>query len=97
LIKRKHPMIYYEAHETVHLPEIYQLLEPLNYKFYWVPVKNYNTNNLNNVEENIFGNSALHSIVAWPANFADLNLPVVQGAYDSLERLYADQGITYTR
>ena len=26
LIKRKNPVVYYEAHETIHLPEIYQLL-----------------------------------------------------------------------
>jgi FkbM family methyltransferase len=97
LIKRKNPVVYYEAHETVHLPEIYQLLSPLNYKFHWVPVRNYNPNNLNQVEENIFGNSALHSIIAWPANLPDLDLHPVKDAHDSLERLYADQGITYIR
>lgn len=97
LIKRKNPVVYYEAHETVHLPEIYQLLSPLNYKFYWVPVRNYNPDNFNQVEENIFGNSALHSIVAWPANFPDLDLHPVQGANDSLERLYGDMGVVYNR
>lgn len=97
LIARKRPIIYYEAHETKQLSEIYQTLEPLNYKFYWVPVKNYNKNNFKQVQENIFAESVLHSILAMPPQYDPLDLWPVQGKDDTLERLYADQGLTYIR
>jgi FkbM family methyltransferase len=92
IIKKKHPVVYYEAHETVHLKEIYQLLSPFPYKFYWVPVRNFNPDNFNKQTQNIFGDSTLHSIVAWPDYLPELELWPVQDADDTLEKLYARLG-----
>jgi FkbM family methyltransferase len=97
VIKVKNPVIYYEAHETVHLKEIYQLLAPQDYKFYWVPIKNFNIDNFNKSTQNIFGESFLHSIVAWPTRFPDLDLPLVDGQDDTLEKFWARYGKNYQR
>ena len=97
IIKKKLPVVYYEAHETHDLDKIYQLLQPLPYRLYWVPVRNFNKNNFNGETKNIFGDSMLHSIVAWPDNLPELDLQLVQGPDDTLEKLYTRQGINYTR
>ena len=81
------PTIYYEAHETPHFKEIYELLEPLGYSFYWAQVNNYNPNNARGNILNVFGNTALFSVLAWPEGFAELPLDKVLGPDDSWEKL----------
>lgn len=88
IIATKSPVIYYEAHESQHLKEIYTLLSPDRYKFYWAQVNNYNPNNFKNNTENIFGTSGLMSILAWPVFLPDLPMTPVLGADDSVARFY---------
>lgn len=97
LLKQKAAVVYYEAHETVHLTEIYELLQPLGYRFYWMTVDNYNVNNLNKSTENMFGNNVLTNIVAWPGDLPELGLYSVQDKNDTVENYYARLGFNYVR
>lgn len=97
IIKAKQPVIYYEAHETVELREIYNLLSELDYRLYWCKVNNYNTNNFNKNYLNIFGDTSLHNVLVWPLYLPELPLDQVQGPDDTLEKLYAAKGFTYIK
>ena len=88
IIAQRCPVIYYEAHESKHLKEIYEMLEPLGYRFYWVQVNNYNPENYAGNKENIFGQSGLMSILAWPKNLPELPMTPVLGAEDTANRFY---------
>jgi len=90
IIQQRFPVIYYEAHESKNLKEIYEMLEPLGYRFYWAQVNNYNPDNFAGNEENIFGGSALMSILAWPKNLSELSMTPVEGPDDTAGRFYVD-------
>jgi hypothetical protein len=60
------PVIVYEAHETEHFSEIYNYLKNLKYKLVWLQCLNFNADNFKKNSNNIFDNTALYSIVAWP-------------------------------
>ena len=90
IIKIKKPAIYYEAHESKDLKEIYQLLEPHGYRFYWCQVNNYNPGNFTKNTNNIFLNSGLISILAWPRNLAELLLTQVDGPEDTPNKFYTN-------
>ena len=62
-------MIYYEAIETPNLSEIYHMLTALDYRLYWLCVRNYNPANFLGQQENIYLDSALMSILAWPGHY----------------------------
>lgn len=88
IIAQRCPVIYYEAHESKHLKEIYEMLQPLGYRFYWAQVNNYNPDNFAGNKENIFGDSGLMSILAWPKNLPELPMTPVLGAEDTASRFY---------
>jgi hypothetical protein len=90
IIAQRCPVIYYEAHESKHLKEIYEMLQPMGYRFYWAQVNNYNPDNFAGNEENIFGKSALMSILAWPKNLPELAMTPVLGPEDTANRFYVD-------
>ena len=89
IITRRKPAIYYEAHETKELPEIFDLLKPLNYRLYWCCIPNYVTNNWKNNQKNIYGDTILISILAWPDNLSKIDLPEVLDRDDNHEKLLA--------
>lgn len=87
LIKQHQPVIYFEAQETTDLPEIYLMLAGLGYRLGWCVVRNYNPNNFRNNSKNIFADSAIFSIIAFPAGTNhDWPLPVL-GPDDSWQKL----------
>jgi FkbM family methyltransferase len=88
IISTRTPVVYYEAHESPHLKEIYTLLSPTRYKFYWAQINNFNPGNFKKNSDNIFGASALMSILAWPVQLPELPLTPVLGADDSVARFY---------
>lgn len=88
MLQTRRPMFYYEAHETKELKEIYEFLDQYGYAFYWSFVRNYNPNNFKNFETNIFGNSMLVSIVAWPNHLGFLPLQPVLGPTDHFSRFF---------
>ena len=90
IIAQRCPVIYYEAHESKHLKEIYEMLQPMGYRFYWAQVNNYNPDNFAGNKENIFGGSALMSILAWPKNLSELPMTPVLGPEDTANRFYVD-------
>ena len=65
-IRSSLPCIVYEAHETEQFSEIWHFLKQFDYRLYWLQCMNYNPNNFNKNSENIFENTALFSVVAWP-------------------------------
>lgn len=77
MIERRRPALYYEAHETKELPEIYDFLKPLDYNLYWASIPNYNPRNWKNNQENIYFNSVLVGTLAWPKSLGEIQLPEV--------------------
>jgi FkbM family methyltransferase len=65
-IKENMPVIVYEAHETKQFAEIFNLLKSLDYRLVWLQCMNYNQKNFKQNTNNVFENTALFSIVAWP-------------------------------
>jgi hypothetical protein len=53
-------------------------------------VRNYNANNFLGEKENIYLDSALMSILAWPGHYDPLPLDLVQGEHDRPQRFYVD-------
>ena len=90
LLKSRRPVIYYEAIETPNLGDIYRMLTALDYRLYWMCVRNYNPNNFLGEQENIYLDSALMSILAWPGQYDPLPMELVQGADDRPQRFYVD-------
>jgi hypothetical protein len=81
------PWIYFEAHETVELPEIIKFLNDLKYNMYWCEVKNFNENNFLKNTNNVFANSATISILAVPNYLEKLPLDKVLDENDTYEKL----------
>ena len=90
LLKSRRPVVYYEAIETPNLGEIYRMLTALDYRLYWLCIRNYNPGNFLNQQENIYLDSALMSILAWPGHYEPLPLDPVQGEHDRPQRFYID-------
>lgn len=90
LLESRRPVVYYEAIETPDIDKIYRMLTALDYRLYWVCVRNYNPDNFLGQQENIYLDSALMSIIAWPGQFDPLTLELVQGADDRPHRFYVD-------
>lgn len=65
LIENNHPIIFYEAMHT-DLPAIFDQLNQLAYKLYWIGVPNYNPNNFKKNTQNIFGDGGVVNILALP-------------------------------
>ena len=65
------PCILYEAHETQQFSEIWHFLKRFDYRLYWIICMNYNPNNFNSNDNDIFQNTALFSVVAWPPTWPD--------------------------
>jgi FkbM family methyltransferase len=86
-IKQHRPIIYFEAQETTDLPEIYLTLSGLDYQLGWCVVRNYNPSNFRNNAENVFGDSAIFSIIAFPAESGHTWPLMVQGPDDSWQKL----------
>lgn len=90
MLKSRRPVVYYEAIETPNLGDIYRMLTALDYRLYWVCVRNYNPNNFLGEQENIYLDSALMSILAWPGQYDPLPMELVRGADDRPQRFYQD-------
>jgi hypothetical protein len=90
IIQTRSPVVYYEAHESKHLAEIYNLLSSSRYRFYWAQVNNYNPNNFKNNNENVFGSSGLMSILAWPKYLEPLPMLEVTGPEDTAAKFYVN-------
>lgn len=90
LLESCRPVVYYEAIETLDLDKIYRMLTALDYRLYWVCVRNYNPDNFLGEQENIYLDSALMSIIAWPGQYDPLPLELVQGEHDRPQRFYVD-------
>jgi FkbM family methyltransferase len=89
IITQRTPALYYEAHETKELPEIYDFLSSLEYNLYWTCVPNYVKTNFKNNSNNIFEDTILVSILAWPKNHGAIPLPIVLDRYDNHTKLLA--------
>lgn len=84
-IKENLPVIFYEAMHC-DLAKIYDMLNGLAYKLYWMPCSNYNPNNFYNNKENIFGNGGVLNILALPFHIEiKTNLPEVISRDDTWE------------
>ncbi|MBR20385.1 MAG: hypothetical protein CMA64_09635 [Euryarchaeota archaeon] len=58
------PTCFIECNTETHLAPLWDRFTKLGYhKFYWCPVRNYNPDNYNNYEKNIFGTSGVINIL----------------------------------
>ena len=86
-IKKNLPLVYYEAQESPHLDKIYNILTEIGYHLYWGCIRNYNPGNFKNNTDNIFGTTALFSVVAVPPGWDKVpGLEPVKDAQDSWKR-----------
>jgi FkbM family methyltransferase len=86
-IKKNLPLVYYEAQESPHLDKIYDILTDIGYHLYWGCIRNYNAGNFKNNTDNIFGTTALFSVIAVPPGWAKVEgLEPVKDAQDSWKR-----------
>jgi FkbM family methyltransferase len=87
-IRKYLPAIYFEAHETPDLPEIYDYLTSIGYSLYWCEVPNFNPNNLNNHPTDIFCNSGTYSLFCVPSGLEhNFSMPKMSDRFDSAEKL----------
>ena len=86
-IKENLPLVYYEAQESPHLDKIYNILTEIGYQLYWGCIRNYNPENFKKNTDNVFGTSALFSVIAVPPGWAKVEgLEPVKDAQDSWKR-----------
>jgi len=86
-IEKHLPMIYFESQDTSGLNEIYPLLSDLGYNLDWCVVRNYMPNNYYQNNINIFGNTAIFSILAHQPSLELEQWIPVTGPDDHWERL----------
>lgn len=89
IIIKHRPVIYYEAHETPNFSEIYHLLKSKNYSLYWCQINNFNPNNYLKNNKNVFGDTALFSVLAVPQRPISIGLDEVIGPDDTWKKLIA--------
>ena len=88
IIRTANPVVYFEAHETPDLPELYDYFIALNYKLYWCEVVNYNPNNFNKNTDDIFQGTGTFSILAVPPIYKwELPLDIVLDRDDNAHKL----------
>lgn len=88
IIKNCYPVVYFEAHETPDLPELYDYFKALNYSLYWTEVVNYNPNNFNKNTNDIFQGTGTFSILAVPPTYGwKLPLDMVLDRDDTAHKL----------
>lgn len=74
IIASNKPMIFYECLHGAGFDEIYDFLNGLGYKIYWIPVTNYNPNNFYKNPVNVFGSGGVVNCLAAPPQIPDLRL-----------------------
>lgn len=85
-VSRHRPGLYIEAQVAENTEAIYNFLAQFDYRTCWVTVRNFNADNFNRNHENVFGNSAIFSILALPSEVkVDLPYPM-QGPTDTWEK-----------
>lgn len=67
LTKHK-PIIFFESHNVVELDLIFDMLDGLKYKIYWMASPNFNPNNFKNNKTNVFGYGGVVNCLAMPDN-----------------------------
>jgi FkbM family methyltransferase len=82
------PIIFYEAHGT-ELPQIYDLLNKLEYTLYWYPCPNYNPRNYKRNSLNVFGMGGVVNILAMPKTHKPIiNLLTVTDRDDTIQQAF---------
>ena len=91
-IRSSLPCIVYEAHETKQFAEIYDFLSAVGYKLFWLQCPNFNVQNFKQNYVNVFGNTVLYSVIAWPPGWPDaLKAQPVLDRNDSAKRFSTDK------
>jgi len=90
-IQENLPLLCYEAQESPHLSQIYTMLTDLGYHLYWAVIRNYNKDNFKNNQENIWGTTALFSVVAVPPSWDRVqHLDPVTGPDDTWKKFLTE-------
>lgn len=83
-ISKHRPVIFYESMHGTGFDIIYDTLTQFGYSIYYYPAKNYNPNNFNGVEQNVFGNGGVINCIALPANHGKIaGLPEMKDRTDN--------------
>jgi FkbM family methyltransferase len=86
------PSVFVECNDETHLTHIYTRFKKLGYeKMYWCPVRNFNPDNYNNFEKNIFGSSGVINllVISPKINVKFEYLEPVLDENDSYKKMYA--------
>lgn len=88
ILARRRPVVYYEAQTQRNFDKIYNLMTKLGYRLSWMGIMNYNPTNFKKNTHNIFANTAIFNIIAWPSGWPEMNVGTpVQGPDDYWQRL----------
>lgn len=72
-INKYRPVIFYESMHGTGFDLIYDTLTGFGYNIYYYPAPNYNPNNFNKVEKNVFGNGGVINCIALPKQYAKVD------------------------
>jgi FkbM family methyltransferase len=90
-IRENLPLLCYEAQESPHLDKIYNILTDFGYHLYWAVVRNYNKDNFKNNAENVWGTTALFSVIAVPPSWNRVkDLDPVTGPDDTWKKFLTE-------
>lgn len=83
-ISKHRPVIFYESMHGTGFDVIYDTLKNFGYSIYYFPAPNYNPNNFNRVEQNVFGSGGVINCIALPANHGKISgLPEMKDRTDN--------------
>lgn len=87
IIENHNPIVFYEVQDHNQFKDdfkiMYRYFKSLNYKLYWFPSPNYNSNNYKNNLYNWSPNGVIFSILALPKKFKDFPLFDVESENDT--------------
>jgi FkbM family methyltransferase len=73
-ISKNRPVIFYESMHGTGFDIIHDMLaRDLGYRIYYFPASNYNPNNYNGVEKNVFGQGGVINCIALPSYMGTIN------------------------
>lgn len=66
MIRERQPLITYEANAGPDFVKIFDLLRGIGYRLFWLQNMNYRADNFRGNENNIWSNTCIYSVIAWP-------------------------------
>jgi FkbM family methyltransferase len=94
VLKKWHPVVYFEQNDTKQLAQISAILEGLGYRLYWLETHQFNQDNFRRETENIWWRTETGVLALYDLSKARPDLTEVRNGYDKVPtRLDARKGV----